>query len=247
LWSRTADLKFGGFLETVTLLTNGKVLVTGNRFDGVNPMGELYAPSPAGTFFVPIILSSGGATGAFYSSEITLANRSDQDAIVEFTYTAAFGGESGVATDTLAAGKQRIVPDAVAYLRQRGIPIPGSGSQAGTLRVRFDGLSSPDEAAVVVRTTTAVPEGRAGLAYPGLPPNSLLHGPAYLFGLRQNDSDRTNVALQNAGTFQGFITLSVTVYSGMPALHSPGGFQTCCFRRVAFIRLTESSSQMACH
>jgi len=214
LWSRTADLKFGGFLETVTLLTNGKVLVTGNRFDGTTPMGELYAPSPASTIFVPIVLSSAGATGAFYSSEVLLANRSTRDATVEFTYNSALGGGSGMTTDFLGAGKQQIIPDAIAYLRQRGIPIPGSGNRAGTLRVRFNGLSSPEEAAVLVRTSTDVPDGRAGLAYSGLPPNALLDGPVHLFGLRQNGSDRTNVALENVGTFQGFISLSVTVYSG---------------------------------
>jgi hypothetical protein len=213
-WSRTADLKFGGFLETATLLTNGKVLVTGNRFDGTTPMGELYAPSPATTFFVPIVLSSAGATGAFYLSEMTLANHSDHDAAVEFTYNAAFGGGSGTTTAFVGAGKQQIIPDAIGYLRERGIPIPGSRSQAGTLRVRFDGVSSPEEAAVLVRTSSAVPDGRVGLAYSGLPPNALLDRPVHLFGLRQNDSDRTNVALQNGGTFQGFITLSVTVYSG---------------------------------
>jgi hypothetical protein len=214
------------------------VLVTGHGGDFFNPtsIAELYDPPPAGsTFFVPIILSSVGATESLYTSEITLANRSARDATVEFTYTAALGGGSGLATDTLEAGKQRIAPAAIAYLRQRGIPVAESGSRGGTLRVRIYGLSSPDEAAVMVRTTTAVPEGRVGLAYPGLPLNSLLDGPAYLFGLRQNASDRTNVALQNVGTFQGFITLRVTVHSGDPSapfsrllpdvVLPPGGFQ----------------------
>ncbi len=233
LWSRTADLKFGGFLETVTLLTNGKVLVTGNR---TTPMGELYTPSsPGSTFFVPVLLSSRGAGESFYSSELAMANRSARDVTVELTYNAAFGGGSGMTTAFLGAGKQQIISDAIGFLRERGIPIPGSGNRAGTVRVRVHGLSSPEEAGVLVRTSTAVPGGRVGLAYSGLPPNALLDGPIHLFGLRQNDSDRTNVALQNVGTFQGFITLGVTVYSGdasapfsrrLPdVVLPPGGFQ----------------------
>ena len=123
LWSRTADLKFGGFLETVTLLTNGKVLVTGNR---TTPMGELYTPSsPGSTFFVPVLLSSRGAGESFYSSELAMANRSARDATVELTYNAAFGGGSGMTTAFLGAGKQQIIPDAIGFLRERGIPIPG--------------------------------------------------------------------------------------------------------------------------
>jgi galactose oxidase-like protein/Kelch motif protein len=237
-WSSTADLNSTDSIQTTTLLLNGKVLATGlgGEFFTATSTAELYDPPPAGsTFFVPVILSSVGAGGSFFTSEIALANRSTQNATVEFTYTAAFGGGSGLVTDTLEAGKQRIAPDAIAYLRQRGMPLLESGSRGGTLRIRIYGLSSPDEAAVIVRTTTAVPDGRAGLAYPGLPPNSLLEGPAYLFGLRQNASDRTNVALQNVGASQGFITLRVTVHSGdanapfskqLPdVVLPPGGFQ----------------------
>ena len=178
---------------------------------------ELYGSSLVKSFFVPIVLSSTGVGGSDYSSEITLANRSAREVAVEFTYTAAFGEGSGVASDVLRAGQQRIVPDAIAYLRQLGVPIPEAGNQGGTLRVRFSGLSSPEEASVLVRTTTAVPEGRAGLSYAGVPLESLLEGPAYLCGLRQNATDRSNLALQNAGDpGSGHITLRVRVFSGDP-------------------------------
>jgi hypothetical protein len=187
------------------------------------------------SFFVPIVLSSTGLGGSDYSSELTLANRSAQEIAVEFTYTAAFGEGSGVASDVLRAGQQRILPDAIAYLRQLGVPIPEAGNQGGTLRVRFSGLSSPEEAAVLIRTTTAVPEGRAGLSYAGVPLESLLEGPAYLCGLRQNATDRSNLALQNAGEpGSGDITLRARVFSGDPKAPSstdlpdivipPGGF-----------------------
>ena len=86
--------------------------------------------------------------------------------------------------------------------------------------VDFSNLSSASDAAVTVRVSTPVEEGRgrAGLAYMGLNPDGLLNSPAFISGLRQNSQDRSNLALQNTGdTGEGSITLRVTVFSGDPA------------------------------
>ena len=91
------------------------------------------------------------------------------------------------------------------------------------------------EVRAVVRTTTVVPEGRAGLAYLGIAEEEGFDEPVYLCGLRQNSRDRSNVAFQNMGApGDGAITLKTTVYSGEASgassreleditLH-PGGF-----------------------
>jgi PKD repeat protein len=187
------------------------------------------------TLTVPIVLSSGGANGSFYTSELGLTNRGATDATITFAYTAAFGGASGTAGANLAAGHQTIVSDAIAYLRGLGIPLGDSGNRGGTLRVTFNGLSSADAGAATVRTTTVVPDGRAGLAYSGLPSARLLNAPVVLCGLRQNATDRSNVAVVNAGApGDGDIVLRLTVISGDPAnpqtqalpliALSPGGF-----------------------
>ena len=184
------------------------------------------------TLFVPVVLSSAGLNNSFFRSELTLTNRGLSNANLQFTYTASFGGGSGTASASLAAGQQRIVPDAIAYLRSLGISIPDSGNRGGTLAVRF----SSAEGAVTVRTTTALAAGRAGLAYPGVPITTSLTGPSYLFGLRQNTTDRSNVAIQNTGgAADGDIVLRLTVISGNPAapvslalpteVLSPGGFR----------------------
>jgi hypothetical protein len=92
------------------------------------------------------------------------------------------------------------------------------------------------DVAVNVRTTTAEPKGRAGLAYPAVPVWQAMAGPAYICGLRQNATDRSNVAVQNAGAAtDGDIPLRLTVYSGDPAAPfskplpdvklTPGGFK----------------------
>ena len=232
-------------------------VVSGTRIEVSVPPGATSGPisvvTPGGTaaspehftvttgfhsrLFVPIVLRSPGRAGSFFTSELTLTNRGSSTAPIRYTYTASIGTGSGTAVDSLEPGRQRIIPDAIAHLTALGVPI-GSGSAGGTLAMDFSDLSSPSDAAVTVRVATPVEEGsgRAGLAYLGLDPNSLLTGPAFITGLRQNSRDRSNLAVQNTGDAnEGSITLRVTVFSGDPAAPArslvlpdktlpPGGF-----------------------
>ena len=181
---------------------------------------------------VPVVLTSTGLHNSFFTSEMTLTNRGAEEVGIRYTYTAADGGGSGGAKETLAPGKQKIVPNAIDHLRTLGIPIPGSGNRIGTLRVE----ASDSNLGVTVRTTTRVADGRAGLAYPGIAVEDGFTEVVYLCGLRQNRQDRSNVAVQNMGTpEEGNITLRTTVYSGdpeAPGSHvlpevtlAPGGFR----------------------
>ena len=186
--------------------------------------------------FVPIVLDVHGVGTSHFTSELTLTNRSTHDASVRLTYTGAadLGGTIGTATIVLPAGRQRVESDAIAMLKSLGVPIPDSGSRGGTLTVGFSGVSSVSEAAATVRTTTPVTNGQAGLAYAGTQGWKTLTGPSYLCGLRENATDRSNVAFQNAGSpSDGSITLRVTVQSGdsstsvvLPDIVlTPGGFK----------------------
>jgi hypothetical protein len=188
------------------------------------------------TLFVPVVLSNGGLGGSFFTSELVETNRGTRDTTVTYTYTSTSGVGSGTVTNpqVLAAGQQRVIPDAIVYLRSLGLPIPSTS--VGTLRATFSNLSSIAAAAITVRTTTPVPvgapTGRAGLAYAALHPVSLLQRTSYLAGLRQSTQDRTNVAVQNAGAAaDGSVTLHLTwIPSGGPpgaaldATLAPGGF-----------------------
>ena len=149
-----------------------------------------------GSLFVPVILSAAGQNQSFFTSELTLTNRGEQEVRLDYSYTAERGGGSGTASEVLAAGRQRVETDALTYLRGLGIPIPETGNRIGTLRVEAR-LGSEVEA--VVRTTTLVPEGRAGLAYLGVAEEEGFTEAVYLCGLRQNSRDRSNVAFQNMG------------------------------------------------
>ena len=168
-----------------------------------------------GSLFVPVILSAAGQNQSFFTSELTLTNRGEQEVRLDYSYTAERGGGSGTALEVLAAGRQRVETDALGYLQSLGIPIPETGNRIGTLRVEAR-LGSEVEA--VVRTTTVVPEGRAGLAYLGVAEEEGFTEAVYLCGLRQNRRDRSNVAFQNMGAEEeGAITVRTTVFSGESA------------------------------
>ncbi len=163
---------------------------------------------------VPILLDVVGQGGARFSSELFLANSSATDATLTLAYTGATplgGAGTGSATVSLPAGRQLVVADALAYLRGLGLAIPLDPPQGGTLGVAFAGLSSPGAAFAGARTTAPSGNGRAGLAYPGLAPDSVATS-VLLYGLRQNATDRSNLALVNAGT--SAVTLRVTLFSG---------------------------------
>ena len=167
-----------------------------------------------GSLFVPVILSSAGRNQSFFTSELTLTNRGEEEVELDYTYRSRDEPQarSGRASDVLPAGRQKIATDALTYLAGLGIPIPETGNQLGTLRVE---VPPGSEVEAVVRTTTIVPDGRAGLAYPGVAEEEGFREPVYLCGLRQNSQDRSNVAFQNMGTVgEGAITLKTTVYSG---------------------------------
>ena len=172
-----------------------------------------------GSLFIPVILSSAGRNNSFFTSELTLTNRGEREAKVDYVYTAHIGEGSGRASAVLEAGRQKIRTDALGYLIGLGVPIPESGNRIGTLRVEVL-LGSEVEA--VVRTTTVVPDGRAGLAYLGVAEEEGFTEAVYLCGLRQNSRDRSNLAFQNMGApEQEAITLRATVYSGEASDRSP--------------------------
>jgi hypothetical protein len=81
--------------------------------------------------------------------------------------------------------------------------------------IHYWGMDSPLDVAATVRTTTMVSDGRAGLSYQGISLAGMLTKPAYVFGLRQNATDRSNLAILNTGSAtDGDVTLSLTIYSG---------------------------------
>lgn|GEM_PF-2787004 len=169
---------------------------------------------------VPIVLDAFGVGTSRFRSELVLANRGGTQATVEMTYTAASAlnaSGSGTVTETLGAGRQLVLDDALSYLRARGLLIPpavSGASQGGSLRVRFRNLSSPDAGAAFARTTALLPEGRAGVAYPAVAPSEWQSAAGqHVFGLRESALARSNLALVNLGSTED-VALRVTLQSG---------------------------------
>lgn len=162
---------------------------------------------------VPIVLDvESGATR--FTTELALSARGPNGVVATATYVPSLGTKSGGGTVglTLAPGEQVVFPDAVAWLRSRGLAIPTSGPQGGTLTIRpTSGL-----VAATARTTAAVsapfPDGRAGLAYSALSPTAASVDPLVLYGLRADATDRSNVALLNPDVVP--VTVRVTAFSG---------------------------------
>ena len=177
------------------------------------------APAIAGstvTKVVPIVLDVSGVGGARFSTELTLANRGTTAATLQLTYVAATSlGASGSGTvgETLGPGRQIIIPDTLAYLRGKGLTIPTGSNQGGALFVTFEGLSSDAVAFAGARTTAPSAGGRAGLAYSAVRLDDGFTGLVYLFGLRENAADRSNLALVNMNAAVP-ITLRVTLHAG---------------------------------
>ena len=176
--------------------------------------------------FVPIVLSLAGANDSFYSSEMTITNtHSSQESTINYFYEPAFGGgRSQALSEVVPAGQQKIIPDVMTYLYNLAPDvIPKEGSRGGTLDL--DLLGSADTN-VTIRTTTPVPDGRAGLAYSGITAGDALtavsataRDTVYICGLRQNDTDRSNVAIQNLDRSYS-VLLEILVYSSGMTTHS---------------------------
>ncbi len=184
-----------------------------------SPAGHLEIPVKGltATRLAPIVLDVAGPGGQRYTTELVLSNPSPSPVRVDFQYTAASSlgaAGSGTTFEVLAAGRQRIIPDVLAWLRDKGLPVPSDGSpQGGALRVTFDGVAAGWTPSASTRTTIASGAGRAGLSIPAVEPDTANASKVWLFGLRETAADRSNVALVNAGV-EGSIDLRVSLYSG---------------------------------
>ena len=95
---------------------------------GEEEMGE----DETGSLFIPVILSSAGRNQSFFTSELTLTNRGEQEVSLDYTYTAKDepGRRSGTASDVLPAGRQKIETDALDLSEGPGGSDSGNGEPA---------------------------------------------------------------------------------------------------------------------
>ncbi len=149
---------------------------------------------------------------AHYTSELQLTNLGASSTTVKLTYTSSIGSGVGDVMETVPAGQQVVYPDAISYLRTKGISIPASGNQGGTLIISAPTAGVHATVRTSADTVSPQPVGRAGLAYADSDLASSSASKAYVYGLRTNDADRSNLAVFNMG--QDPVSLKVTLVSG---------------------------------
>jgi hypothetical protein len=174
-------------------------------------VGLLQAETPAridaNTRVLPIALDVSTAT-ARYTQRIGLG----------LTFQPSLGSRAGGGSVDLAIGpgQQLRFDDAIAALRSAGLAIPQEPTdpKGGSLRAEFRAAGALDAAGVAVtaRTTSPVPGGAAGLAYSGEERERASGATKAVFGLRQTERDRSNLALYNPGDVP--VTLRVTIHAG---------------------------------
>lgn len=176
------------------------------------------------TYLLPIVLTSSGAGGAFFTSELTLTNRSGRTLNLTFRAKGSFEASS---TYSLPPGQQ-IHPDVFSFLQSStGMSVP-AGNRTASLRVEVRGADNLVQFGAQVRVTTPATDalraqgviGRFGLAFPATPLGRAAAAEAFVFGLQQTSAagtpgTRSNLACVNAGGGPGgSVRLEVTYYDG---------------------------------
>ena len=169
---------------------------------------------------LPVIIE----TGAF-QSELTITNFSASEKQVDFSFgvdPAETGDDTATFSLTLKAGEQSILPNLVSWLRQQGVAGIGPAGRA-FVRALFATPAEGDMSGIVIGARTGSPDRRGGqysVFYNGVPYGSASIESAWIYGLQQNEENRSNLALVNTGEIDdSSITLEITIYDGSGESH----------------------------
>ncbi len=216
------DLTPGGFTQVNGILQSyGLSLTEGYvRIERIGGSSPFYAygvindqVTSDGSFVSPVawqnaspnlLLVPGIVESARYSSELMLANWSTLGKRLQLRYVES---QSGVVMSPvsfeleLKAGEQKLIPDFLDWLRQRsasGLGQPGA-EHTGVLFVSaIDG--NCQQVFLGARISTKGLQRHYGVYYPAIPAEQFFPGTAWIFGLQQDEENRSNFALVNTGT-----------------------------------------------
>ena len=118
---------------------------------------------------------------------------------------------------TLEAGEQVILPDFAEQLRLRGVEGIGPAGRA-FMGALFATPAEGDMSGVVIGARTGSPDGGGGeyiLFYDGGPYGPAFNESAWVYGLQQDEENRSNLALVNTGQIDlSSSTFELAVYDG---------------------------------
>ena len=190
--------------------------------DQVNSDGSFVFPVTASSLegtkeqILPAIVETGN-----FASELTVTNLSDLGRrTLRFLFFSDAVQTAGRWTSfyvDLENGEQQIIPDIINALRQQGIVGIGPAGPAITGAV-FVTSPSDDIDGVVIGVRTGSPSvrgGQYGVFYHAIPDDEVFNESAWVFGLQQNESNRSNLALVNAGEFDNTSNIfSIDIFNG---------------------------------
>ena len=192
-------------------------------------IGAAAATPPSGAVVqVPVVLDVFGANSSHYTSDLAAVNRSGFDTTLVLVYEPASGtpGAGGPAVARfLPAGRELYIPDVIAFLAANGWALPSDGSaKLGTFFATFVGVSDPTTVFAGSRTSTPNQSASVGGAFgtfASAVPAGIANGSsdAWIYGLRENASFRSNLAVVHApgtstGATAGPVSLSIQLYDG---------------------------------
>ncbi len=161
---------------------------------------------------VPVVVAGGGASGASFTTEISIANHGPISGGLEVR-----GGDAADPGLAEARAGAQARTDGRYGFGVLGLPKNGPPS-VGALRIHATGLSSPDDAGGLVRVVSTVKGSpdRGGVAFPVVRYDETFERAAVVGWLLETAADRSNLALVNVEE-SGDLTLRVTVVSTDPA------------------------------
>jgi hypothetical protein len=228
-----------GYAKIDLVSGNGPYVAYAVVNDNTTNDGSYVAAEPASTpaekRLLPVLVET-----ATYQSELVLTNPAStgQTALLDYVESASpASGAGGSLTLSFQPGEQKIISGAIDYLRQHGVAIGPKGSTyAGALSITFMSGESVSSGFVGARTAAPVNgtgPGEYGLFYPGVGPSFAALSEAWVYGLQQNGSNRSNLAVANLGDTGDPLAFRVDVYDGntgrlagsaTPAALAPGAW-----------------------
>ena len=181
---------------------------------------------------LPVIIESGN-----FKSELTLTNFSALEKTIDFSFVA-----DAIQTDDhgtsfsirLKAGEQIILPDIVEELRQQDVAGigPANLTFVGAL---FATVAEGDMRGIVIGARTGSPDrngGQYSLFYNAVPNGLASSESAWIYGLQQNEENRSNLALVNTGEIDDSpSTFEIDIYDGSGGSEPRTIFRTVGARR----------------
>ena len=153
-----------------------------------------------------------------YTTELALTNVSSNAIQVTLTLVAesvTTPDRSTAVSVRVEAGRQLVLPNVLDAFRAQGAP--GVGPSAGTVGALFLTVPGGTCQGLVAGARTSAPGGggRYGLFYPAVPWGQASTESAWLYGLRQDAENRTNLAIVNTGEVSSADdTFSIDLYDG---------------------------------